>query len=69
MLNAKDKCLAELNVADALTVGQTLRTLAYTQNFPDDVRELYDRVGRQLIDAALKSEGPKFEVPSTPKEE
>lgn len=43
---------AMLDPIDALSVGQSLRVLARHQKTPHGTREIYERVGNQLVSAA-----------------
>lgn len=47
----------EVDQADAMGVGLSLVTLAKSRAMPDETRQVYDRVGRQMI-ASAKA-GPK----------
>lgn len=44
--------IAKCDAIDALSVGQSLRMLARSQKTPHGTREVYARVGQQLVDAA-----------------
>lgn len=52
---APPSVLVEIDVADAISCGQTMRTLARDSRTPAGVRALIDRVGTQLANAGLRA--------------
>lgn len=54
MAKATTKVTIELELADALTVGLSLRSVAKRGGIPADAIARYDRVGTELIKAAQK---------------
>lgn len=51
---SKNACVTvNLTTIDALSIGQTLRTLARDRRTPDGQRVHLDRVGSQLFSAAM----------------
>lgn len=50
--SANTLAVIQCDPIDALTVGQSLRTLARNQRTPHGTREFYARIGQQLVDAA-----------------
>lgn len=47
-----DTCMVQHETIDALAVGQSLRMLARSEKTPHGTREVYSRVGAQMVAAA-----------------
>lgn len=47
-----ETCVVLVDVGDALAVGLSLKVVARGQSMPAETREVYNRVGEQLVSAA-----------------
>lgn len=61
-MTARDKLQVELELADALVVGQTLRALARSGLVPVDAQAPLDRVGEALRSAGYDALAPLREA-------
>jgi hypothetical protein len=57
-----ETCVVLVDVGDALAVGLSLKVVARNQPMPTETREVYNRVGDQLVSAARCTEATASKV-------